>query len=126
MLSLAFNKYAKEYDDHFTRSPIGILQRKRVYHYLLPLLNKNTTLLEINCGTGHDALTISTLVKNIVASDISQGMIDVAQAKKKEWSNTNIEFILADSNSIHEHINSNFDMVLSNFGGLNCLNSDEL
>lgn len=120
----AFDAYAEEYDGHFTQSPIGILQRKRVFHYLAPLLSKEKNVLELNCGTGEDALAISPFVNSVLATDISEDMILVANAKKKNIKN--VCFEPRDTRSLHKGLQKKYDIVFSDFGGLNCLSKQEL
>jgi len=126
MSTSAFSSYAADYDKHFTNSAIGILQRKRVFKFLAPLLNKNTDVLEINCGTGEDALAIAPLVKSILATDISGQMIKEAIRKKEKTSAKNIRFEIADLKELHQNLSSPFTLLFSDFGGLNCLSPLEL
>jgi cyclopropane fatty-acyl-phospholipid synthase-like methyltransferase len=123
MSTSAFDSSAKQYDSDFTNSKIGRLQRQSVYKYLFPLLNKNTKILEINCGTGHDAITLAPKVNSILATDISEKMIEIAEQKNKY---NNLKFEIQDIKNLHQNLSSNFDLLFSNFGGLNCLNADEI
>lgn len=115
----SFDHYANRYDEHFTHSHVGMLQRKQVYKQLLPLLDKNKNVLEINCGTGVDALALIQHVNSIEATDISTAMIERCERKNKnkipglDFKVTSIEELK------NEFIQTNF--ILSNFGGLNCL-----
>jgi ubiquinone/menaquinone biosynthesis C-methylase UbiE len=72
------------YDNTFTFSNIGKAQRNRVFKYLNPLIKKRKKLsiLELNCGTGTDAITFGNLGHNVIATDISQEMINTAALKK--------------------------------------------
>lgn len=125
MVQEAFNSYAEHYDEHFTNSLIGAAQRKQVYRYLSNLnyfINKD--ILEINCGTGEDAKVFSDNKANVTAIDISEKMIVFAKQKNK---NSSINFIECAIQDIEKKFYSNkFDVIFSNFGGLNCLNKKEL
>ncbi len=123
MQAASFDNYAIQYDKHFTFSPIGLLQREAVYSYLTPLLNKQQSVLEINCGTGHDALEIAKQVKGIVATDVSENMIQQCEAKKRGINNVSFKAIAIQD--LEEEI-KNTDLIFSNFGGLNCLSPEEL
>ena len=86
----SFDTYAQSYDDHFTNSLIGKAQRFQVYQKLLNQVSFLwKSVLEINCGTGEDALWLAKHATTVLATDISQGMIDVAKNKS---SNNAIEF----------------------------------
>jgi len=122
MLQKAFDKYASQYDQHFTYSLIGKEQRKRVYRHLISDIKNSNSVLEVNCGTGEDAIWLAKQNKQIIATDISSEMISIA--KKKDTENK-IDFQTL--NAIHiNSISDTFDVIFSNFGGLNCLNEDEL
>jgi SAM-dependent methyltransferase len=121
-----FDNIAAAYDAEFTNSKIGLLQRQCVYQFLFPLLNKNTKLLEINCGTGHDAMQLAPKVNSILATDISESMIEVAEEKKKKLNLSNLHFKVLDIKDIQNQLSGKYDLIFSNFGGLNCLSKVEL
>lgn len=126
MSTSAFDSYAADYDRHFTNSPIGILLRKRVFKFLLPLLGKEKKVLEVNCGTGEDALLLAGRVDSVLATDISEGMIRVANLKKEKADQPNLSFAVCDMTAIHNIAKEPFDILFSDFGGLNCLNPEQL
>ena len=117
-----FDQAAKNYDTHFTYSEIGKLQRKMVYANLQNKLKNLNKLLEINCGTGEDAIWLAKQGFEVTATDISEEMIAVAQTKS---SGENPNFKVLDINKILEE-SEKFDIIFSNFGGLNCLTKSEL
>lgn len=121
-----FDEYAKDYDTVFTYSEIGKAQRKRVYHFLKEgiLTNSNLNILELNCGTGEDARYFFEKGHRVLATDISSEMINVANEKHQ---NTSILFQVKDITKItSETFSEKFDLIFSNFGGLNCLSPQEL
>ncbi|MES2747898.1 MAG: class I SAM-dependent methyltransferase [Bacteroidota bacterium] len=116
-----FDTAAKNYDATFTHSVIGILQRNLVYQQLSKILKRNEpkAILEINCGTGEDAIWLAKQKYNVIATDISEEMIAEAKSKTKL---ENLSFQQADNTAISETFNDKkFDLIFSNFGGLNCL-----
>lgn len=123
----AFDAYAAEYDRHFTGSAIGRAQRKQVWRALLPLLRGRTDILEINCGTGEDAIRMAKMGHEVLATDLSGEMIRVAEAKKAEVSA--LRGLLFQRAGFHELPmaagNRRFGMAFSNFGGLNCISPEE-
>ena len=125
-MSNDFDKHAKNYDTVFTNSKIGKAQRDRVYHFLNKnILNKNKlNILEINCGTGEDAKYLSEKGHRVLATDISSEMIKVAKEKNQ---NSKLTFQIVDITKItSETFSDKFDLIFSNFGGLNCLSKPEL
>ena len=121
----SFDKAASSYDSEFTFGKIGRLQRSRVWSYLNNFIKDNdvSTVLELNCGTGEDAKYISELGCKVVATDISKDMLAVA-AKKNE--HTSAVFTELDLNAPELEFDEKFDLVFSNFGGLNCIDKGGL
>lgn len=127
-MAVPFDHIASAYDSVFTRSTIGQLQRKRVWGYIeqiIPQL-KGFEMLELNCGTGEDALLFGERGFNIVATDISQEMLKVTQKKAEQFSMQHrISSHYLDLDSFNETLfDKKFDLVFSNFGGLNCINPE--
>jgi len=126
LLQQAFDRYAGEYDQHFTHSRIGRAQRARVHRQLDKVLKKTGRghILEVNCGTGEDAAYLSAKGYVVTASDISQEMIRVASEKP---GNRNVRFICAPMQDLGSHLGTQtYDGLFSNFGGLNCLAPEEI
>ena len=121
-----FDIAAANYDIGFTHSVIGTAQRKNVHAFLYDLLQQKPTakILEINCGTGEDAQWLARQNFSVIATDISEAMIAVA--KSKSFIN-NPAFSVADINDLPAVFRGEkFDLIFSNFGGLNCLSAMSL
>jgi SAM-dependent methyltransferase len=124
-----FDHAAAAYDHHFTHAHTGKLQRNRVWNYLDKSLpnNKSLRILELNCGTGEDALYLAKKGHQVLATDLSREMIDVATAKTASSTfKENIDYQVL---SIEETLSlapKKFDIVFSNFGGFNCVPPEAL
>lgn len=118
-----FDKAATNYDQQFSYSSIGQLQRNRVYHWMnkLNLFDQLKSVFEINCGTGLDAQKFIEKGINITATDASPEMIAYGQTHRNE----NINFKVMDFRDLDTNW-VNADALFSNFGGLNCVNKTEL
>lgn len=121
----SFDSAAATYDDEFTLSQIGKLQRSRVYYWLEKsgVLANSKSIFEVNCGTGFDAEYFHKLGKKVVSTDASREMIQVC----KQSRSSGIDFYERKFSeiSIDDNVEKS-DLVFSNFGGLNCLSEDEL
>ena len=117
-----FDQAAQNYDNYFTYSEIGKIQRNLVYEKVQKQLNSIKNILEINCGTGEDAIWLANQGFQVTATDISEKMIEVAQSKSKV---DTLIFKVLDSNNLAE-VTEKYDFLFSNFGGLNCLTKSEL
>ena len=123
-MSSDFDIHAQNYDAIFTHSVIGKAQRDRVYDYLKKTIDNTNSLqvLELNCGTGEDAHHFSKQGHQVIATDISEEMIRVANEKYPH-----ITFQTLDITQLHTHtFDHKFDVIFSNFGGLNCLSGEQL
>lgn len=122
-----FDAYAENYDAHFTHTSIGRMQRGFVIGWLAAYLRLPKNILEINCGTGEDALQLALLGHSVIATDASEKMIEAAQQKHFRNQISDIRFECANFNSLKEKFNvQKFDLIFSNFGGLNCADETEL
>jgi ubiquinone/menaquinone biosynthesis C-methylase UbiE len=119
---IAFDSIARSYDEIFTRSLIGRAQREAVWNVLSQLFHKGQRVLEINCGTGEDALFLAQQGVRVLACDASRTMIEVAQ-QKLQWAANgfNAEFKHLATEEIGSLAPATFDGVFSNFSGLNCI-----
>jgi ubiquinone/menaquinone biosynthesis C-methylase UbiE len=127
-LTKAFNNAAADYDVTFTHSAIGQLQRNRVWNYLEQILkNRKAELLEINCGTGEDALWLSNKCYSVLGTDTAGGMVAVAESKRLIQNKKNVTFRTLNFFQLKTALEpQQFDFILSNFGGLNCINELEM
>jgi ubiquinone/menaquinone biosynthesis C-methylase UbiE len=121
--SAAFDCMADTYDATFTQSLIGRAQRNVVWHALQDTFRPGDRVLELNCGTGEDALFLAKRGVSVLACDSSAGMIAVAQQRKAlEAPDSLLQFRLSRNEDIDALTSANhFDGVLSNFSGLNCV-----
>jgi SAM-dependent methyltransferase len=119
---LAFDLAAADYDRTFTSSLIGRAQRNFVWRVLQKTFKAGDTVLELNCGTGEDALFLSRMGVAVLACDASAEMVDVARKRLLVHSaHTPIGFIQLPTERINELQKATFNGVFSNFSGLNCV-----
>ena len=123
-----FDGVARSYDQDFTCTPLGIRKRNLVYHYVEDLLRPDWKVLELNCGTGEDALWLSGRTAEVVATDISGEMVKVAEEKCRSGGRTNVTFHQMGIQQLWQRegmlpfdTSKQFDLIFSNFDGLNCL-----
>ena len=120
-MEATFDHIAKEYDNSFSFTTIGKAQRERVWKELLPL-NKVKQCLEVNCGTGEDALKFAEMGIKISATDLSPVMVEVTNNKLKPFS-YNAQIL--DINNLKKESLEEKDLFFSNFGGLNCISPED-
>ena len=120
---LAFDSLADQYDDLFTRTKIGRAQRGVVWKVLTQTFEPGDHILELNCGTGEDALFLAQHAISVLACDASERMIQIARQRlSAESPNSPIQFEVLPTETLSElHANATFDGAFSNFSGLNCV-----
>jgi|SRR5579862_461829 len=118
----AFDELAGTYDQVFTQTVIGRAQREAVWRELDKCFRVGQRVLDINCGTGADAIHLAQRGVQVVACDASPEMILAARRQAQEAGvQHRAEFIaLKTENIFMLDKNFQFDGLLSNFGGLNC------
>lgn len=119
----AFDAMAADYDDLFTFSIVGRAQRDVVWNRALTTFAAGDRVLELNCGTGEDAMFLAHNGVQVTACDASAQMIEYAKARKAgEAPDASIEFLVLANEELHLlPLRSRFDGVFSNFSGLNCV-----
>ena len=121
--ALAFDAIAGVYDDAFSDSPIGRAQRRAVWREMDREFREGQSILEINCGTGIDALHLASRGVRVDAFDSAPGMIARAQQRADKYSGlAPVRFrCLPIEESDKLTPGKPYDGVLSNFSGLNCI-----
>ena len=120
----AFNKQAILFDDLYSNDRIIQYKRKRVRDHVLNLLQLHSHILELNSGTGDDAIFLAKKGHTVHATDISVLMQNLLAEKAKQYNLQ--ESISCELRSFTDLENLTekgpYDMIFSNFAGLNCTN----
>lgn len=129
-MALPFDHIASPYNSRFSTSPVGQLQRKRVWGYIeniIPEL-KGFEMLELNSGSGEDADLFGERGFNIIATDIGAEMMKVTEKKTNQFTlQHSISSHYVDLDTFNETLfDKKFDLVFSNFGGINAVNPESL
>jgi len=119
----AFNRIAQDYDQIFTDSLIGRAQRDAVWKVLTRTFRKNDSILELNCGTGEDAIFLAGKDISVFACDASEEMVAKAEQRLLHISHQiPVVFCELPTERLGElHPETQFDGAFSNFSGLNCV-----
>ena len=118
----AFSAQAPNFDDYEKHNPILQWMRTMFYRHLSEFIHKGDSILDINAGTGIDAMHFARLGHAVTAIDVAGGMVDMLKKKLERASLTNLVSVqqcsFTDLSPIHP---KKFHHVISNFGGLNCV-----
>jgi SAM-dependent methyltransferase len=142
--SSPFDEMAASYDRTFTNSLIGTLMREAVWRRLDSCFKPGDRVLELNCGTGADAIYLGRRGVRVLATDIAPTMLEIARDKVARAGLANLvevaQLAIEDLTSrqgereigqatfscspgLTVSLSEPFDGALSNFGGLNCVDN---
>jgi SAM-dependent methyltransferase len=119
-----FDAIAESYDAIFSDSPIGRSQRKAVWTEIDRVFFPGHRVLEINCGTGIDAVRMASRGIRVVGCDSAPAMVAVAEKRAASLRDFNVRFQCLRTEDIDDVApDGPYDGVLSNFSGLNCISN---
>jgi SAM-dependent methyltransferase len=129
-MAVPFDHIASPYGPIFAKSLIGQLQRKHVWSHIeniIPQL-RGYEMLELHYGNAEDEILFNENGVNIVATDISAETNHLTLRKAEEFSMPNrISSHYLDLDNLDVTLfDKKFDLVFSNFGGVNCINPSSL
>jgi ubiquinone/menaquinone biosynthesis C-methylase UbiE len=118
----AFSKQSAVFDKIYADNTIVHYKRKRVREHFLSQLNPNSHILELNSGTGEDAIYFAQQGHRVHATDIAEGMQQKLREKASPFINKlKISTELCSFTQLDElKQRGPYDAIFSNFGGLNC------
>lgn len=117
----AFGRLAESYDSDFETLPASKRLRRIIWQIYLRHFPPGASLLELNCGTGTDALALAAHGLHVHATDVSAQMLATLNEKVKRSPHAGA--ITSEQMAFHELPRLHgrlFDGVYSDMGGLNC------
>lgn len=125
----AFSRQSGIFDELYSTNAIVNYKREQVRNHVLKYLNPDDNILELNSGTGEDALFFARRGHKVHATDISPGM---QQQLRQKVIACNMHHLVSSElcsfTKLHQLKNQGpYDHIFSNFAGLNCTgNLDEV
>jgi len=120
--ALAFSKQSVVFDQLYEKNTIIQYKRDRVRKHLTSILPRNASILELNAGTGEDAIWLAQHGHRVHATDIAAGMQEMLSKKVKLAGVvdkvTNEVRSFTDLHNLEDK--GPYDFIFSNFAGLNC------
>ena len=122
IIAEAFSRTAEKYDAFAKDHPHLTRMRNKVYDHIGQYLPRGSSILELNAGTGTDAVQLAQRGYFLHATDIAPGMLDRLRDKVRDLN-------LQDRVTVEERsflflddvTGAHFDAVFSDLGGLNCV-----
>jgi len=120
----AFTKQSAIFDELYSNNIIIQYKRQRVRDHALQWLKPSNKILELNAGTGDDAIWFAQRGHTVHATDISKGMQEVLIEKVKQNKlEESVSYELCSFTELENLQNQGpYDFIFSNFAGLNCTN----
>ena len=118
----AFNQQAPMFDAVYGPNSIIQYKRERVRQHVQEWLAPHANILELNAGTGEDAVYFARQGHIVHATDLSDGMLEQARQKAKALGlEKKISFESCSFTTLDKLKNQGpYDLIFSNFAGLNC------
>jgi ubiquinone/menaquinone biosynthesis C-methylase UbiE len=122
LAATAFSSQSIIFDQLYADNKIVQYKRERVRTHLKKFIQAGDRILELNSGTGQDAIWLAQQNCLVHATDIASGMVEVLREKILEEGLEN--FVTSEMRSFTDLKNLQqkgpYDMIFSNFAGLNC------
>ena len=122
IIAEAFSRTAEKYDTFAEDHPHLTRIRNKVYERIERFVPKGSRLLELNAGTGIDAVELAQRGYHIHATDIAPGMLERLKLKITQQNLADrITVQQVSFTDLNQIKGAPFDAVFSNLGGLNCI-----
>jgi ubiquinone/menaquinone biosynthesis C-methylase UbiE len=123
----AFSKQAAIFDCTYGSDTIIQYKRKRVRDHVMKFLPPQSHILELNAGTGDDAVYFAQQGHIVHATDISTGMQEmlIKKIKQNKLENKITHELCSFADLENLQHQGPYDCIFSNFAGLNCTNELE-
>lgn len=121
-VGLAFSRQAQEYDKIDLVNPVVRWMRTEVRNHMLSILKPGNKILELNAGSGLDAVFFAEQGFSVHATDNAPGMINAIK-EKVHFKNLHDKITIqtCSLNRLEEIEQGKYNYVFSNFGGINCI-----
>jgi ubiquinone/menaquinone biosynthesis C-methylase UbiE len=124
-IDVGFSSIYEEYEAMSTTNFIDISRRNFIRNQVELYLKPNHKILEINSGSGIDAVYFAQKGNSILATDISSQSETFIENKIKTLQLSNLEFKKCSFTDLRNLKKGKFDCIFSNYGGLNCIDNLE-
>jgi ubiquinone/menaquinone biosynthesis C-methylase UbiE len=119
-VNAGFSRKAEVYDAYCEAHPVIRWARRMVRNEVKRRLERSGSILELNAGTGSDAAYFADKGFLVHATDVADGMVKAIK-RKAERHPERLTFQQLSFTEMDKAMGAPFDLVFSNFGGLNCI-----
>ncbi|HNP31654.1 MAG TPA: class I SAM-dependent methyltransferase [Flavobacterium sp.] len=119
-INLGFSSIYEEYEALSKENYCDIFRRRIIRKHVESFLNPQDTILEINAGSGIDAVYFAKNGYSVLATDIADNSEIYINNKIKAENLKNLAFQKCSFTDLKSIKNRKFNHIFSNYGGLNC------
>ncbi len=119
-INLGFSSIYEEYETLSKENYCDIFRRNGIRKHVELFLNPKDAILEINAGSGIDAVYFAKKGYSVLATDLADNAGIYINNKIKEQKIQNLEFQKCSFSNLKSIENRKFNHIFSNYGGLNC------
>jgi SAM-dependent methyltransferase len=112
-MTTPFDLLAADYRRLWSDAPAGRSQRSEIWRHIDPLFQLGDHILDLGCGIGDDALHFAERGVEVFGIDISEQMVEAAQARGVNARRLALEHL--------DELEGAYSGAISNFGALNCV-----
>lgn len=112
-MTTPFDLLAADYRRLWSDAPAGRSQRFEIWRHIDPLFQPGDRILDLGCGIGDDALHFAERGLEVFGIDISEQMVEAAQARGAHARRLALEDL--------DKMEGAYSGAISNFGALNCV-----
>ena len=125
-IPLFYDQIAPFYDDAMEKGFISRLIRRRFQEHIAEQFPAGSSVLDLGCGAGSDAIFLAAKGVQVHGIDISRGMVEVAREKAKDAGLAAVaHFSVGDASQLSGIEAGCYDGAYSNFNMLNHLSDVE-
>ena len=118
----AFSRTAEKYDAFALNHPHLTRMRNKVYAHVDRVFPSGARVLELNAGTGIDAIALAQRGYRVHATDIAPGMLQRLQGKVDQLGlGEQVTWQQCSFTELSQVQGAPFDAIFSDLGGLNCI-----
>lgn len=118
----AFSRQSGVYDEYEVENENLKRVREEICGHFLGLIKPGDKVLEVNAGTGTDAIRFAQQGFHIHATDVAEGMVDEIQKKAGEFGlDDKVSTQVISFTDMAPVVGAPFQACFSNIGGLNCI-----
>lgn len=122
IIAEAFSRTAEKYDSFAEDHPHLTRMRNKVYDHISRFLPNGSRILELNAGTGTDAVALARRGYHIHSIDIAAGMLERLEGKVEKFHLGNqLTFQQCSFTDLNQVQGGPYDAIFSDLGGLNCI-----